>query len=271
MLHRGMSIAVTGLFRYPLKSCAGQSLQTATLDHLGIRGDRTWMVVDASTGTFLTQRRHPTLALVQSDEDTSGVLTLTFPDGSTATSVPQGDRLTVQCWDAACQADDAGEPLARAMSDYLAISCRIVHLAPDFLRPVISSHFSGQASTAFSDGFPLLLISQASLQALNERLDQPVPMNRFRPNIVIDGCEAFAEDSWSQIQIGAITIDVCKPCPRCTVITVDQSTATKNKAPLAALARFRKQELGVCFGQNCVHHHDGTIQLGASVDIITSH
>jgi hypothetical protein len=134
-------------------------------------------------------------------------------------------------------------------------------------RPVNSHYATDNEQVSFTDGFPFLLISEASLQDLNKRLDEPVPMNRFRPNLVVSGCEAFAEDSWRQIRIGSISFNVVKPCERCVITTVDQALGIRGKEPLQTLSQYRRQNGKILFGQNLIHTSLGALQVGDSVEI----
>lgn len=225
------------------------------------------MVVDAD-GYFLTQREHPKLALLEATVN-DGFLTLRAPtleplDLPLRTT---GPAQVVAIWRDHCQAVDQGGRAAEWLSAYLGTAARLVHLQDDFMRAV-DPRYRRRATdeTSFADGYPFLLISEASLAALNQRLPTPVSMDRFRPNLVVRGCEPFAEDRWRQIQIGTVTFDLVKPCARCQVITVDQQRGVIGKEPLATLATFRRSEDGkVNFGQNMLSSCKGMIAVGDDV------
>jgi uncharacterized protein YcbX len=136
------------------------------------------------------------------------------------------------------------------------------------LRPIKSRYQVNNEQVSFADGFPFLLISDASLADLNQRLEQPVPMNRFRPNLVVSGCEAFAEDGWQSIRIGSIGFRVVKPCDRCVITTVDQTQGIRGKEPLLTLAQYRRWDGKIWFGQNLIHEQLGMLKVGDSVEII---
>jgi uncharacterized protein YcbX len=163
-----------------------------------------------------------------------------------------------------------GEEVSQWFSEFLELSCQLVYMPDNSYRPVNSRYASHNQQVSFADGFPFLLISEASLQDLNERLDQPIPMNRFRPNLVVSGCEAFAEDSWRSIRIGSIPFHVVKPCERCLITTVDQAQGIRGKEPLQTLAQYRLSNGKILFGQNLIPAELGTLQVGDSVEICHS-
>jgi uncharacterized protein YcbX len=260
---------LTGLFRYPVKSCRGTALERAELSASGVRHDRRWMAVDEDGG-FLTQRAHPRLCLVR-PALTDGELALEAP-GMERLQVPEngsGRRVTVDIWSDRTQAMDAGDEAARWLSDFLDIPCRLVRHADDAIRRVDPVFARGDADQVhFADAYPFLLTSAESLEALNERLPEPLPMNRFRPNLVVAGAEAFAEDGWTEIRIGEVVFSVVKPCTRCKVTTVDQETGRVGEEPLRTLADFRRGEKGVEFGHNLIHHGTGTLEVGMAVEVL---
>jgi uncharacterized protein YcbX len=165
--------------------------------------------------------------------------------------------------------DQGAEP-AQWLTTFLGAPCRLVRMADDFVRatnPTYSVGLEGQLG--FADGYPFLLTTEASLADLNSRMAVPLPMNRFRPNIVVTGSPPFAEDGWQRIRIGGITFAVVKPCARCVITTVDQATAATAREPLRTLATFRQvQGKGVMFGQNLIHTAMGTIRVGDAMDVL---
>ena len=162
-----------------------------------------------------------------------------------------------------------GDGAASWFSDAVGKPVRLVRWAEDQMRPVSKRHTQLDGQVAFADGYPALLISQASLTDLNGRLEIKVPMARFRPNIVVDGCDPFAEDTWQTIRIGNLTLDVVKPCDRCEIVTVDQQTGQVAKEPLKTLASYRREGNKVLFGQNCVHHDWGSLRVGDPVEVLS--
>jgi hypothetical protein len=264
-------VILSALNLYPVKSCRGIAAARWPLDAFGLAGDRTWMVVD-DAGKFLTQREEPRLALVDVRLADDGTVVLAAPGGAplhlpAARSRP-GDR-EVEVWRHRGPAVDGGDEAAAWISSHLGRSARLVALPRAHARPVSRDWFAGEAHAAFSDGYPLLLIGEASLDDLNSRLVHPLPMNRFRPNLVVRGAAPYAEDLWKRIRIGEVELEVVKPCARCTITTTEQSTGERDGTePLRTLATYRKTELGVLFGQNVVHLGRGVLEVGAEVDVL---
>ncbi len=263
---------VSALYIYPLKGAAGLALQAAELDALGFRHDRRWMVVDAG-GEFISQRTHPRLALIRPELD-DAALRLRAP-GLEPLSLPvqgaDGVALAVRIWRDTVEATSLGDAADRWISGYLGERARIVHLAAGAVRPVDPAYAPRATDrVAFTDGYPCLLISGAALDELNRRLDQPVPMERFRPNLVVGGTAPHAEDGWRRIRAGGVIFDVVKPCARCVVTTVDQRTAVAGAEPLRTLATYRKLGGGnkVMFGQNLVHQAPGRVSVGDRIEVL---
>jgi uncharacterized protein len=164
---------------------------------------------------------------------------------------------------------DQGDEAAAWLSDWLGISVRLVHIADGFKRKLNPNYaVNTDDHTGFADGYPILIISEESLQDLNGRLDSAVPMNRFRPNLVLKGCEPFAEDTWKRIRIGDVEMALVKPCPRCVVTTIDKETLAKSKEPLKTLSVYRNHELGAIFGMNTIPLNEGRIEINMEVEIL---
>jgi uncharacterized protein len=261
---------VTSLHYYPVKSCGGTPMQHATIDARGFVDDRGWLVTTAD-GVFLTQREMPRLALIHPRTD-GGALMLSAP-GVPALCVRRradGARRDVAVWSDTCATIDQGDEPAAWLTAFLGRPCRLVRMPDDFVRstdPAYSAGFNGQVT--FADGYPMLLISQESLDDLNQRLAEPLPMNRFRPNIVVAGAYPYAEDDWGLIRIGGISFAVVKPCARCVTTTTAQTTAETAREPLRTLATYRHvRGRGVMFGQNLIHTAVGSISVGDPVEIL---
>ncbi len=251
---------LTGLFVYPIKSCAGHAVGTWMFDELGLVGDRSYMVVDAD-GVFLTQREAPKLATVRADPGEERMRVVT-PDGS-AQAIPGAQR-EITVWEHRGPALDCGDEVAELLMLHLGRPCRLVTVAPEHDRP--TSRGAGQVG--FADGYPLLIATEASLAELNARMPSPLPMNRFRPNLVVAGSAAFEEDDWLRIEVGDIALDVVKPCARCAITRVDQATGVRGDGePLRTLGTFRKAKGGVMFGQNAVHRALGELRVGDEVRV----
>lgn len=256
-------VFVSGLYVYPIKSCGGISLDATELDERGIRHDRRWMLVD-ETGKFVSQRTDPQLSLVKVGISADS-LTVNAPE-MPELEIPFTPILTASMlatvWDDTVEVSPVGEEVDRWFSQFLGEPRRLVYLPDDSVRMVDPDFGRLEDRVALPDGFPLLLISEASLEDLNGRLEAPLPMNRFRPNIVVGGCGAFAEDEWGDVVVGKVGMRVVKPCARCKITTVDQDTAITSKEPLRTLATFRKRGGEVLFGQNLIHEEAGTLRVG---------
>lgn len=264
-----MGTVLSGLYVYPVKSCRGIALETAELDARGIRFDRNWMIVDAQD-RFLTQRTHPQLALVAVEIGASH-LHLSAPEGAIDVSLDEhsGEKRIVEVWGDFCEAIDEGEAASRWCSAVLGQPCRLVRIARDWIRPVDGRYAPAGYQTAFTDGYPLLCISEASLAELNSRLDSPLPMNRFRPNLVVTGTDPYAEDRWQVVRIGGITCLGVKLSARCKIATTDQTSGQViGTEPLKTLATYRQIDRGIVFGQNMVHTEVGSLAVGDRVEVI---
>ena len=259
---------LSGLNVYPIKSARGIVLDEAEVDQFGLRYDRRWMVVDDS-GVFLSQRSHPRLALVVPNMR-HGTLQVDAP-GMPRLQMPLHPKdivaTSVAVWDDTCPATWVGHGAAEWFSDFLGCACTLVHMADGVVRPADPAFAPPGVRVSFADGFPFLLISEESLADLNRRLTEPLPMNRFRPNLVVSGGEPYSEDEWRRIQIGDVRMQVVKPCARCVVTTTDQSTGERGKEPLRTLATYRKVGGEVMFGQNVVHENTGRLRVGDPVVI----
>jgi len=267
---RRRSMHLSSLYRFPLKSAAGESLQRCASDSLGLLGDRRWMVVAAGTGRFLTQRILPRMALLQAHWQGDTALKLAAP-GMPELLVRVPDDKTMRCvqvWSAKPVVPDAGETAAAWLSDFLGQACRLVYLPEDDGIQVDLDYARLGERAAFSDGFPFLLIGQASLDDLARRVGRPLEMLRFRPNLVVSGAEPYAEDGWKRIRIGQLTFRVVKPCSRCVIPTLDPATGERapDREPLNTLLSYRKGPGGVFFGQNLIAEGRGELELGMPVE-----
>ncbi|MGH7553469.1 MAG: MOSC domain-containing protein [Longimicrobiales bacterium] len=266
-----MSARLAGLYIYPLKGGRGVPVDRWETDGFGLRFDRRWMVVDADRQA-ITQRDRPRLALLEATPEPDALVLRA--DGASPLVLPLStngaQRLEVSVWNDVAVAIDMGDDAARWISDALELCCRLVHMPEDVVRPVSLRHGLPGDRIGFADAYPFLLISQGALDELNRRLDQPVPMNRFRPNLVIDGVEPHAEDFWTRITIGGMPFDVVKPCARCAVPTIDQATAERGKEPIRTLSTYRRVDGKVMFGQNVIHRGTGELRVGDTVAVLAS-
>lgn len=259
---------LAGLHVYPVKSCAGTSVDSWRADYLGFVHDRRWMVVDEEN-IFLSQRELPRMSLIR-PEMQEDHLRINAPE-MPSLEVPfelNGTHSPVRVWgDLVEVAPTVGEA-SRWFSEFLRFPCRLVHLPESSIRRVDPDYARPEDRVHLADGFPFLLISEESLEDLNSRLEEPLPMNRFRPNLVVRGCSAFAEDGWKNIRIGELSFRVAKPCARCAITTVEQTTGEKGKEPLTTLATFRKVNGKVMFGQNLIHDAPGSLRVGDGVEVL---
>ena len=258
---------LSGLYVYPIKSCAGVSLQRSDLSATGLRHDRCWMLVD-ETGEFMSQRAHPRMALISVRLAPEWVI-VNAPDMDEL-EIPlrneTGNQIDVSVFGDTNRGQLVGGETDRWFTEFLKFPCRLVHKPDDDPRFVDSAFAESGDQVSFADGFAFLLISEASLGNLNSRLEDPLPMNRFRPNFVVRGCGPYAEDGWSRLRIGSVSFQVAEPCPRCAITTVDQETGTRGKEPLRTLATYRKSEGEVFFGRNLIHDTLGTVRVGDPVE-----
>jgi uncharacterized protein len=266
---------LSGLFIYPVKSCRGLALQNATFDELGLLGDRRFMIVGPD-GKFLTQRALPRMALIETALS-ADTLTLKAPKVgklSVPRIAPEPTLRSVQVWSSAgLFAEDCGAEMAEWLSTFLGQRASLVRIGPAFHRSIKPGRGRPGDVVSFADGFPFLVLSEASLGDLNNRLaerDEPaVPMDRFRPNLVVTGCDAYAEDGWKRFKIGRHTFRAAGPCARCIVTTTDQRTGERSAEPLRTLATYRRdpdEPADVDFGQNVIHEtKSGTLRVGDKV------
>jgi uncharacterized protein YcbX len=270
---------LSGLFIYPVKSLRGHSVASASIDGLGLVGDRRFLVIDEN-GRQLTQRPLPRMTLIDT-QLTSTDLILSAPGVSSCwiPLCPRGNErpVTVSVWKSeGLLADDCGDDVARWLTAFLGVTCRLVRMGKKYHRPILDEKRARPGDVvSFADGYPFLVVSEASLTDLNKRLrergEDPAPMNRFRPSLVITGCPAFEEDRWSRVAIGGALFRAGGPCSRCVITTTDQLTGSRGPEPLRTLAAFRRdatEPSAVNFGQNLIHEtKSGALRVG---DVVTA-
>lgn len=263
---------VSALSIYPVKGCRGLSLRSANVDTLGLVGDRRFMFV-SEEGNQLTQREAPRLALIDTDlsEDRLRLSSGGFGTLEVPLIQPDAPLRTVAIWSThGLRAEDCGEESHRWISDFLGTKSRLVRIGAAFRREVKNTTGPAADLVTFADAYPLLVLSEASLADLNARLEEhgepALPMNRFRPNLVIAGCDAYEEDTWTRIKVGSVRFRTGGPCARCIVTTTDQFTGERGKEPLRTLASYRRdpvQPSNVNFGQNLINEDkSGLIAVG---------
>lgn len=264
-----MPVTLSAINVYPVKGLKGIALEEAHCTDRGIEHDRRWMVVDPG-GEFMSQREHPRMATVWTDI-AAGALTLSAPDVG-AVDVPldatSGPKMRVQVWNSVCSAVAVSPAADTWLSAYLGTPCRLVYM-PETTQRMSNPSYAGSGKlVGFADGYAYLAIGTASLDDLNARLaakgHPALPMNRFRPNLVVSGSAPYAEDKFRDVAIGDAILRGAKPCGRCQVTTTDQSTGeVRGPEPLATLASYRdSREFGSMFGMNMVTARPGTIRVG---------
>lgn len=265
-----MPSTLTTIHRYPFKSAAAETLPSAVVEPLGLAGDRRWMAVDAN-GRFITAREHGRMWLISATLNRD-VLQLAT-DGATAIRIDPSelrDRIDVTLWKDRLSVRTGSREADVWMTGFLGQPVRVVHLDTQTRRTTDPEHSQPGDEVSLADGYPLLLISQASLDGLNSRLDQSIEMLRFRPNLIVSADRAHAEDDWQRIRIGEVEFDVVKQCIRCMLPTVDPRTGVRDATgePLRTLMQYRRSAKGVTFGQNLIPRATGVIRVGDSVEVL---
>lgn len=276
------SFILSGLHIYPIKSATGIALPTAQVEARGLQGDRHYLITDLR-GKFITQRQLPRMALIRVGLGNAlGNNTLGRLDCDRLTLEAPGmlplnlfltqavQPVEVEIWGDRTQSLHCGLEAQVWLSEFLQIPCQLVYMPDDAQRPTAHGQLGADQLLSFADAYPFLLISEASLADLNGRLSRPVPMNRFRPNLVVSGCDAFAEDTWARIRIGPVEFDLVKGCDRCSVPGVDQATGIQVQEPLPTLAKYRLRAGKIWFGQNLVQRGLGPLQVGDAVEILAT-
>jgi len=261
---------VTEINIYPIKSTRRIALQQSAVLPRGLPWDRRWMLVDAAGG-FITARQYPRLTMVQTafKDDVLQVSAEGRRNLQLPVQPPEVRITSVTVWQDTCDAVLAGAEADAWFSDCLGFSCRLVQMTDELVRTVDPDYGQAGDEVSFADGFPLLLISEASLNDLNGRLQTPVSMRRFRPNLVVDGEGAYQEDQWRRIRVGDVEFEGVKNCSRCVFTTIDPDTGVKDphKEPLRTLSSYRRQpQGGVYFGQNLIPRSGGVIHVGDRVE-----
>ena len=264
-------ISLSELSIYPIKSTAQISLSRSLTGPFGLDMDRRWMLIDEK-GFMLTQRKHPEMCLIKSSLNNAQLTVSATGMQSLSILTPDSSNtIKATVWEDTCTSYDAGNSAADWFSTFLKTPARLVYFPIDEKRQVDLDYAKKGDITAFSDGFPYLLISQASLDDLNARLSTAVEMKRFRPNLVVTGTEPFAEDNWKQIRIGEIVFNLVKPCSRCVIPSIDPDTAEKTAEVVKTLAAYRMRENKIFFGQNMIAEASGELAVGMQVEVLSTY
>jgi uncharacterized protein len=254
---------ISELFIYPIKSLGGVAVQEAMVTDRGFQYDRRWMLVDGQN-VFMSQRSIPKMALLQVYIEANGLRVAHKKTGAhiSIPFEPAGEILRAQVWSFEGKAIEVSPLISEWFTATLAQPCKLVYMPDSTRRRVDSRYVSNKELTSFTDDFPYLAVGQSSLDELNKRLKQPIPMNRFRPNIVITGAEPFEEDEWAHFTVNTLDFYGAKLCGRCAVTTIDQEEAIQGKEPLLTLSTYRKSNNKIYFGQYLVHKGEGRVSGG---------
>ncbi|EON76043.1 Flavodoxin reductases (ferredoxin-NADPH reductases) family 1 [Lunatimonas lonarensis] len=253
------------IYIYPIKSLGGIRLASAKLEERGIQYDRRWMLVDAQ-GCFLSQRTHPQMALLGVSVLPEGLRITHKMDKRQSILVPftpeTNRMIPVSIWEDLVAGQVVSKTAGRWFSEILRMPCELVMMPENIQRKIDPKYAVKGETVSYADAMPYLLIGQASLDDLNARLENPVPMNRFRPNLVFSGGIPYEDDGWKTLRIGDAVFKITKPCARCVLTTVDQATAKKGKEPLRTLAGYRNVGGKVLFGQNMLLLGGSSLHVG---------
>jgi uncharacterized protein len=265
-------LQISHLFIYPIKSLGGIALQNVKLTDRGLEHDRRWMLVDEHD-QFLTQRTFPRMALLKTAIKENKLIVFEkdhIEDSLTLDLEPTlGEKFQVDVWDDNCEAHHISATADVWFSKKLGRNVKLVYMPNSSRRSVDKKYALQNDITSFTDGYPILLIGQSSLDDLNSRLDEPVPMNRFRPNIVFTGGSPYQEDEMKHFTINELEFFGVKPCGRCVMTTINQDTATAGKEPLRTLSMYRTTNNKVNFGQNILHTGICRIHVGDEIRLIS--
>jgi len=264
-------LTVSQLFIYPIKSLGGIELSSVELVDRGFKYDRRWMLVD-NNNEFMTQRNWPTMALLKTEIRNDRLIISNKHNPGEHIHVPietnNGEVTRVKIWEDECDAVVEDDTVNNWFSHQLMQECKLVYMPEESLRIVDTNYASGEEITSFTDGYPILILGQASLDDLNSRLEEKLPINRFRPNIVFTGGKPYEEDEMEQFIINGIHFWGVKLCARCAIPTIDQESAVKNKEPLKTFSTYRQLNNKIYFGQNLLHKGSGTIRVNDPIEIL---
>lgn len=263
-------LSVSQLFIYPVKSLGGISVSSAIITASGFKYDRKWMLVDKDL-RCLTQRELPAMALLQVELTRGGLKVFHKEKPNCSILIPfsseNSETFIVKIFDETCDATSVSRVIDEWFSKMLSINCKLVYFPDTSARVVDKQYAINNETTNFTDGYPFLMLGQASLDDLNMRLAEKLPVNRFRPNIVFTGGQPYEEDSMAHFIINKIHFNGVKLCARCVITTVDQDKGVNSKEPLRTLATYRQKNNKIYFGQNLLAGEKGIISIGDAIQI----
>ena len=264
---------ISQLLIYPIKSLGGFEVNSAQLTDRGLQYDRRWMLVDFNNN-FLTQREHAIMCMLQTSIKNDELVIFHKNNTEDKLAVPlhpiAATTTKVNVWDDECTAQYVSEQADKWFTQKLSMDCRLVYMPDTEKRKVEEEYAHNNEITAFSDGYPLMMIGQASLDDLNSRLPEPLPMDRFRPNIVFTGGSPFDEDTMEHLLINDINLYGVKLSSRCVLTTINQTNAQKGKEPLKTLAGYRQKNNKIYFGQNLLFNQTGKMAIGDTIKVVKS-
>jgi len=258
---------------YPIKSLGGISIPSAIVTDRGLQHDRRWMLTDEN-GIFLTQRTFPEMCLLKVELQRDSLKVHHTQNPSETIRIPFNfeveKTIKVKVWNDTCDAQIVSEDIDAWFSERLKRKCHLVYMPNDSKRILHKENIANGKAMSFADGYPILIIGEGSLNHLNEKLETPLPMNRFRPNLVVSGGKPHEEDTWDRFMIGKIVFASVKPCERCNLTTINQDDATIGKEPLKTLATYRKKPDSnhLIFGMNLIAEHEGKIRAGYAINVL---
>ena len=263
-------LQVSQLFIYPVKSLGGIAKQAVEITSTGFMHDRRWMLVD-DHNVFLSQRTHPQMVLLHVAETAAGFVVSKYNEESMSIEIPftivSKKKIAVTVWEDICEAVEVSDQHNEWFSDMLNVKCKLVYMPDDTKRKVDTKYANNDEVTSFSDGYPMLMIGEASLDNLNAKLEVPLPISRFRPNIVFSGGHPHIEDEMARFEINGLSLLGVKPCSRCVMTTINEKTAAGGKEPLKTLATYRMKNNKLYFGQNVLQQQNGIIHIGDEIKI----
>ncbi|MEO6914672.1 MAG: MOSC N-terminal beta barrel domain-containing protein [Chitinophagaceae bacterium] len=264
-------LQVSGIYVYPIKSLRGISLDSAEITNRGFACDRQWMLVNEQNN-FLSQREFAQMALLQPDLNAASLVVKNTASAQSPLLIPLQpetvDTIMVNIWSDRCRAQLVGSKYDAWFTEALGMPCRLVFMPEKTNRRVDGRYAFNKETTRFTDGYPFMIVGQSSLQELNERLEMPVLMNRFRPSIVFTGGAPFEEDLMAEFSIAGINFFGVKLSARCVVTTIDQETGVAGKEPLKTLSLYRLKNKKIYFGQNLLHKGTGRMSVGDEIKVL---
>jgi len=258
---------INSIHIYPIKGLAGISLSSAKVLERGLEYDRRWMLIDAQ-GEFITQRTDARLALFHCALDQT--LAVTYGDAQLSIDLDEvtGEKILTNVWEHQVYTYEVSQAASDWFSDQLGVDCLLVKMVDEFDRYKDLIKGPAQTRVSLADGYPYHIIGTASFDLLADKVGSRIPQNRFRANIIVETDEAHIEDTWDQLKVGSAKLQVIKPCARCLVVNIDQSTGKSLKEPLKSLASYRSDGNVVNFGANSICLTEGSISVGDTIDFI---